>query len=216
VNAAMSDALGNIQRGLATIGDLRSRLISREQEYRKDVEQQTSEVSAQVQGESEKLRALTGDLSRTEIRAPATGQVVGLQMQTPGGVIQSGQKVMDIVPSDEPMLLEARVPPNFIDRLHAGLPVDIRFNSFAHTPTLVVEGKVLSVSTDLITDPNNPNMSYYLARVEVTPEGKKKLGNRQLQAGMPTEMVFKTGERSLLTYLLGPLLKRFAASMKEA
>jgi len=169
-----------------------------------------------VQAESEKLRALTGDLARIEIRAPASGQVVGLQMQTAGGVIQPGQKVMDIVPSDEPLLLEARVPPNFIDRMHSGLPVDIRFSTFAHTPTLVIDGKVMSVSRDLITDPNNPNMSYYLARVEVTPEGKQKLGNRQLQAGMPTEVIFKTGERSLLTYLLGPLYKRMASSMKEA
>ena len=70
---------------------------------------------------------------------------------------------------------------------------------------------------DLISDPNNPQSPpYYLARVEVTPEGRKKLGNRQLQAGMPTEMVFRTGERSMLTYLLGPLYKRAAAAMKEA
>jgi protease secretion system membrane fusion protein len=59
-------------------------------------------------------------------------------------------------------------------------------------------------------------MSYYLARVEVTPEGMKRLGGRQLQAGMPTEMIFRTGERSLLNYLLGPLYKRMSASMKEA
>jgi protease secretion system membrane fusion protein len=142
--------------------------------------------------------------------------VVGLQIQTPGGVIQPGQKLMDIVPFDEPLLLEAKVPPTFIDRMRAGLPVDIRFSNFAHSPTLVVEGKVLSVSGDLITDPNNPNVSYYLARVEVTPEGRKQLGDRQLQAGMPTEMIFRTGERSLLNYLLGPLYKRMAGSMKEA
>jgi protease secretion system membrane fusion protein len=217
--ASMSDATGRIMSSQATIGDLRSRLISREQDYRKDVEQQMSDVKAQVEAEAQKLRALTGDLSRIEIRSPATGQVVGLQMQTAGGVVQPGMKIMDVVPNDEPLLLEARVPPNFIDRVHAGLPVDIRFNSFAHTPTLVVDGKVVSISSDLITDQNAqgaPAMQYYLARVEVTPEGRKKLGNRQLQAGMPTEMVFRTGERSLLTYLLGPLYKRAAAAMKEA
>ena len=215
INASMSDALGNIQRSIAGIGDLRSRVISREQEYRKDVEQQMSDVKAQVQAEAEKLHALTGDLARIDIKAPATGQVVGLAVQTPGGVIQAGQKLMDIVPADEPLLLEARVQPHFIDRVHAGLPVDIRFTSFAHSPTLVVDGKVLSISSDLITD-QATNQSYYLARVEVTPEGKKKLGTRQLQAGMPTEVIFRTGERSLLTYLLGPLYKRMAASMKEA
>jgi protease secretion system membrane fusion protein len=121
---------------------------------------------------------------------------------------------MDIVPNDEPLLLEARVQPNFIDRVHSGLPVDIRFSAFAHSPTMVVDGKVMSVSGDLITDPTN-NVSYYLARVAVTPEGLKKLGKRQMQPGMPTEVIFKTGERSLLTYMLGPLTKRMAASMKE-
>jgi protease secretion system membrane fusion protein len=215
VNASLSDALGNIQRGLASIGDLRSRIISKEQEYRKDVEQQMSDVKAQVESEQQKLLALTGDLSRIDIKSPANGQVVGLQIQTAGGVIQAGQKLMDIVPFDEPLLLEARVAPNYIDRLHAGLPVDIRFSSFAHTPTLVVDGKVVSISNDLLTD-QATNQSYYLARVEVTPEGRKQLGGRQLQAGMPTEMVFRTGERSMLTYLLGPLYKRMAASMKEA
>jgi protease secretion system membrane fusion protein len=216
VSAALSDLQGNILRTLASVGDLRSRLVSREQDYRKEIEQQMADVKSQVQAEAERYRALRDDLARIEIKSPAAGQVVGLAVQTPGGVIQPAQKLMDIVPSDEPLLLEAKVQPNFIDRVHAGLPVDIRFNSFAHSPTLVVDGKVLSVSKDLITDPNNPNMAYYLARVQVTPEGMHKLGPRQLQAGMPTEMIFRTGERSLLNYLLGPLYKRMSASMKEA
>jgi protease secretion system membrane fusion protein len=123
---------------------------------------------------------------------------------------------MDIVPKDEPLLLEAKVQPNFIDRVHAGLPVDIRFNAFSHTPTLVVDGKVISVSGDLVTDPAAPQSPpYYLARVAVTPEGYAKLGNRQLQPGMPTEVVFRTGERSLVKYMIAPLIKRMAASMKE-
>jgi len=214
-NASISDATGNIQRAIAGIGDLRSRIISREQDYNKDVQQQMSDVKAQVEAEAEHLRSLTGDLDRIDIKSPATGQVVGLALQSPGGVVQPGAKIMDIVPNDEPLLLEAKVPPNYIDRMRKGLPVDIRFNTFANTPTLVVDGKVVSVSSDLITDPDT-RQSYYLARVEVTPEGRKQLGNRKLEAGMPTEMVFRTGERSLLTYLLGPLYKRAAASMKEA
>jgi protease secretion system membrane fusion protein len=106
------------------------------------------------------------------------------------------------------------VAPHLIDRVHASLPVDVRFSSFAHTPQLVVEGKVVSVSADLLLDPQT-GAGYYLARVGVTPEGYKKLGKRQLQPGMPVEVVFLTGERSMLTYLLSPLTKRLAASMKE-
>ena len=68
---------------------------------------------------------------------------------------------------------------------------------------------------DLLADPANPQFSYFLARVQVTPEGMKTLGTRQMQPGMPAEIVIKTGERSLLTYLLHPLTKRMVASLKE-
>jgi protease secretion system membrane fusion protein len=95
------------------------------------------------------------------------------------------------------------------------LSADIRFSSFAHSPQLVVEGKLVSVSGDLLSDPQAPQYTYYLARVQVTPDGMKTLGQRQMQPGMPVEIVIKTGERSLLTYLIHPLTKRMAASMKE-
>ena len=139
---------------------------------------------------------------------------MGLAVQTVGGVVQAGQKIMDIVPDNELLLVETRVAPNLIDKVHAGLPVDIRFNAFSNSPTLVVDGKVVSISGDLLTDPQT-GVQYYLSRVAVTPEGYKKLGKRTLQPGMPVEVVLKTGERSLLAYMLHPLTKRLAAAMKE-
>jgi protease secretion system membrane fusion protein len=78
----------------------------------------------------------------------------------------------------------------------------------------VVQGQVASVSGDLLIDAHT-GAGYYLARVLVTPEGLEKLGKRQMQPGMPVELIFRTGERSLLTYLLHPLTRRMAASMKE-
>ena len=213
-NAAIAELHGNTIRARRAIGELRQRTIARQQEYRKEIQTQIADVSREAQGDMEKFRALQDELGRVDIKAPAKGQVVGLSVQTTGGVIQPGQKLMDIVPDDEPLLLEAHVQPHFIDRVHAGLPVDIRFSAFSHSPALVVDGKVLSVSGDLITDPAT-NISYYLARVAVTADGLKKLGKRQMQPGMPTEVIFKTGERSLLTYMLGPLTKRVAASRKE-
>jgi len=214
--ASLAELQGNIVRARQAISEMRQRAISLRQQYSKETEGLMADVSRDVQGESEKVFALKNDLARTEIRSPAEGQVVALAMQTPGGVVQAGQKLMDIVPKDEPLLLEAKVPPHVIDRVHAGLPVDIRFSSFAHSPTLVVDGKVLSVSGDLITEPQgNSAVSYYLARVAVTPEGVKQLGHRTMQPGMPVEVIFRTGERTLFKYLIGPLTKRMAASMKE-
>lgn len=214
-NSAVAELLGNSARGRQAIAEMRQRAIARRQEYRKEVETQLADVTREVLADAEKFVAVKSDLERTEIRSPAAGQVVGLAVQTVGGVIQAGQKLMDVVPENEPLLLEARVAPHLIDKVHAGLPADVRFSAFAHSPQLVVQGKVESISADLLTDPQNPQVAYYLARVSVTPEGLKALGRRQMQPGMPVEVIIKTGERSLLTYLLHPLSRRLAASMKE-
>jgi len=97
-STAIADLQGNTVRAARTIGELRQRALSRQQEYRKEVETQLADVSRDVLSDNEKLRAVTDDLARTEIKAPAAGQVVGLAVQTVGGVVQPGQKLMDIVP----------------------------------------------------------------------------------------------------------------------
>lgn len=213
-SASMADLQGNTLRAKSSIAELRSRAVSRKQEYRKEVETQLADVARQVLAEAERYRAVRNDLERTEVRSPAAGQVVGLATQTVGGVVTPGMKLMDIVPKGAPLMLEAHVAPHMIDRVKTGMPVDVRFSSFANSPQLVVQGKVDSISGDLLTDAQGQN-SYYLARVQVTDEGVKVLGHRQLHPGMPVEVVFKGGERSMLTYLLHPLTKRLAASMTE-
>jgi protease secretion system membrane fusion protein len=215
VQAALADLNGSILRASSSIAEMTQRSLARQSEYRKEVESLLADVSREVQADAEKFTAIQADLKRVDIRAPAAGQVVSLAVQTVGAVVQPGQKLMDIVPERQVLVLESQIPPHLIDKVHAGLPTDIRFNTFAHSPQLVVEGKVISVSGDLLTDPGNPPISYFLARLEVTPEGMKTLGNRQMQAGMPAEVVIKTGSRSMLTYMLNPLLKRLAGSMKE-
>ena len=214
-NAAIADLMGNSLRVNRQVAELTQRSLARKQEYRKEVESQLAEVTREVQSDAEKFVAVTADLDRMEIKAPATGQVVGLTVQTVGAVLQPGQKLLDVVPDSQTLLLEAHIPPHLIDKVQAGLSTDVRFNAFAHSPQLVVEGKVLSVSGDLLSDPAQPQFSYFLARVQVTPDGMKTLGSRQMQPGMPAEIVIKTGERSMLTYLLHPLVKRMASSMKE-
>jgi protease secretion system membrane fusion protein len=212
---SVAEITGNIARGQQTIAEARQRLIALQQEYRKEIETQLTDVTRDAEAEGQRYKALAEDLKRVEIKAPATGQVVSLAAQTVGAVISPGQKLMDIVPEKEKLLLEARVPPHLIDRVREGMPVDMWFNAFAHTPDLVVDGKLVSLSRDLLQDPQNANTYYYLARIEVTPEGMKKLGHRVIQPGMPAQFVIKTGERSLLTYIMYPLVRRIAASMKE-
>lgn len=212
--ASQADLKGQSARALLAIAELQQRKVARQQDYRKEIESQLSEVTREVQADAERMTAVNADLERTQIRASSDGQVVGLTVQSVGAVIQPGQKIMDLVPENEPLILETRIEPHLIDKVHTGLNADVRFSSFANTPQLVVEGKILSVSQDLLVD-QATGAGYYLARLSITPGGMKSLGNRQLQAGMPAEVVIKTGERSMLTYLLKPLLKRMASSLKE-
>jgi len=214
IQASVQELKGNIARAKQAIAEVRQRLIGRRQDYRKETDTQLVDAARDAQGDQGKVVALAGELERVEIKAPATGQVVGLAVQSVGGVVAPGQKLMDIVPQRETLLLETRIPPNLIDSVHAGLIADVRFSTFAHAPQLVVQGKVVSVSADLLSEPQT-NTSYFLARVEVTPEGMATLGKRQMHPGMPVELVIRTGERTVLTYLLQPLTRRLAASMTE-
>lgn len=213
-NAGLAELTGNSAKALHSIAELRERVMLRQQEYRKEVETQLAEVVRDVQADTEKYSSFKADLERTDLKAPAAGQVVGLAVQTAGAVVQAGQKLMDIVPDGEALLLETHIAPHLIDHVHVGLQADVRFSAFAHSPQLVVQGQVESISRDVLVDQPG-GVTYYLARVRVLPEGMKTLGSRQMQAGMPVEVIIRTGERSLLKYLLGPLTKRLAASMKE-
>jgi membrane fusion protein, protease secretion system len=218
LNEQLAATASLVKEGYATLNQ-QHELELKIAEFKSGTASQLAQVQLEVEADGEKTRALAEELADTEVRSPASGQVVGLQVQTVGAVIQPGQKMMDIVPLHEGLLIDTKVAPQLIDSIHKGLPVNVSFSSFAHSPQLVVAGVVESLSKDIVTEPQvNPAMpgaSYYLARVSVTPEGVKSLGKREMQPGMPVQVVIKTGERSLLTYLVDPLIKKIRPSMKE-
>ena len=172
------------------------------------------ELQHQIKAAQQRLSAAEQDLERLEIRSSADGQVVGLSIAAVGAVIQPAQRIMDIVPKGEDLTIESRVAPQFIDRIATGDAVDIRFSGFSNAPQLVVDGVLTSVSQDVLIDPAT-QQPYYLARAVITPDGLNMLGKREMQPGMPAEVIIKTGSRTMLNYLLHPLTKRVATSMKE-
>ena len=172
-----------------------------------------TELRYRIGAAEERLLVAERDLEKMLIKASSQGQVIGLEV-TLGAVISAGQRIMDIVPQEDTLVLETQVQPNLIDRVAPGDPVDIRFSSFSHSPQLVLPGLVESISQDVLTD-EKTRMPYYLARIQVTPEGLEVLGNRRMQPGMPVEVIIKTGSRTLLEYLAHPLTRRISQSMKE-
>ena len=216
LKAVMAELNASKLRTERGIAELRQRRAQRIMESSKESAAQLAEVRREVQAGRERLNALTAELGRIHIKAPVDGQVVGLTLASIGGVVSPGQKLMDIVPTEENVVLEARIPTHIIDRVHTGDPVAARFTAFSHSPQLVAGARISSLSGDVVTEQTPMgNASFYLARVILTPDGLKTLGNRQLQPGMGAEVLIKTGERSLLTYLLQPLTKRIAAAMTE-
>lgn len=212
--AKMSELRFEMTRSRRAAAEFRLKRTQREQEYRREVATEMAAVRLEIEIEGERLKSAGDMLERTRIRAPASGAVVGLANQTVGGVIPAGGRIMDVVPRDEQLVFEAQVPPNLIHRVSIGQHASIRFSNFGSAPMLTVDSRVISVSADLLTDPVT-NIAYYLARVEVTPEGRKALGRHVLQPGMPAEIIILTGERSLLAYWLHPLVRRFATSLTE-
>jgi protease secretion system membrane fusion protein len=207
----------------ADIANLRVELSNIQLELGKaqiSFERATDAELSEVQKRKETLRAnvqsLRFDQSLTSLRSPATGTVVALKAHTEGGVIGGGQVLMEIVPDNEPLIVEAAVPPQLIDKVRVGMNTDMRFSAFNSITTPVVPGQVLLVGADRLP-PHPPRFpeEHFLVQIATTAQGQLLLGKNQIVAGMPVEIVIKGGERSFMSYLLKPLADRFARSFKE-
>ena len=214
LNALIAEDEGNLGRLQKQVAELKMRMAQRQQEYQKEVETQLSDVHREVSALEERIRALEFEVQNTEIRSPSDGKVVGLSVFTVGGVVQAGEHLMDIVPLDEPLRIDAQIPTRLIDRVHVGLPVDLMFTNFNASSTPRIPGVVAMVGADALVDPNT-KQPYYKVQVEVTDDGMRKLGDNKVIPGMQVEVFIRTGERTLLTYLFKPLRDRMRPAMTE-
>lgn len=212
--AATYEDTSNLGRVRQSIVETRVRIATRQSEYRKEVESQLTDVQREASSLNSRLDALNFEVVNAEIRSPADGLVVGMTVHTVGGVVSAGAPLMDIVPEDEPLRVETQIATHLIDKVHTGLEVDILFSAFQQSTTPHVPGKVVQVSADALVDPKQ-NYPYYKAVVEVTPEGMKALRQHQIRAGMPAEVFVRTGERTLLNYIIKPLTDRLNNALTE-
>ena len=211
---AIAEDYANVGRTRNQIAELKLRILQRTQEQQKEVQSQLTDIQKEATALADRLGAIDYEVSKTLIRSPINGSVVGLRIHTVGGIIRGGAPLMDVVPVGDPLLVEARVPVQAIDKIYPNLPVEISFPAFSHAQTPNIPGKVLTISADSLTD-EATHQSYYLAQIQVTPEGMTKLSQNHVRPGMPADVVIKTGERTMLNYLIKPLSQRLNASFKE-
>lgn len=183
-----------------------------QQRFRTEVVSQLSEVRQRIFDAQQRLRRLSDQVQRTSILAPVSGRVVGLEVHTVGAVLAPGEKLMDIIPQTDQLVVDAEVNPNDIDKVHPGLEADVRFTALNFRTTPVVRGQVITVSADRLE--NADGQPYFLARIEVPEEQRLLLDEQPILAGMSADVFIITGERTALNYVMRPLTDALAASMR--
>jgi protease secretion system membrane fusion protein len=214
IDGAIAEDSGNIGRTKRQIAEMELRRSQRQQEYQREVRTQLSEVQKEVNALRERLASQDFDQAGNDVKSPATGTVVGMAVFTKGAVVAGGFKMMDIVPAGDELEVEGSIPVHLIDKIHNGLPVDFIFSAFNQNSTPHIPGIVINVSPDRLTDERS-GQPYYKMKARVTPAGLKLLAHNKVISGMPVEMFVKTGERTMMNYLLKPIFDRAKTSMTE-
>jgi protease secretion system membrane fusion protein len=216
LDGAISEDFGQIGRSRSQVIELTLRRQQRVQDYQKEVRTQLAETQQQAEALGARRTAQDFDVASVDVKAPVDGTVVGLAVFTKGGVVPQGFKLMDIVPSDDPLVVEGQLAVNLVDKVHVGLPVELHFSAFNTNRTPNIPGEVTQVSADRSLD-ERTGAPYYKMRVKVTAAGAKLIASHKLgvQSGMPVELFVKTGERTMMNYLLKPVFDRAKTSLSE-
>lgn len=206
-----AEVVANVARVKGQIGEMRLRILEAENKIRSDAETELHDVEARLDELEQRILAARDKLSRTEIRAPITGTVNDLTVHTVNGVISAGETVMSIVPAGE-MSVEVRVPPTDIDQIAAGQDAKLRFSAFNQRTTPELPGTVMVVAAAATTDPAT-GAPYF--SVVINLNDAAKLGKHELIPGMPVEVFFQTGERTVLSYLAKPFSDQIERAFRE-
>ena len=186
-----------------------------DQDLQSEVMRDLRELQGKLAELGERKVAAEDQLKRVELRAPQAGVVHQLTAFTVGGVIQAGETIMQIVPQEEELVVEAKLSPTDIDMVHVGQVAYVRFSAFNQRTTPEIEGRVERVSADLSRDQNQPAQAYYTVRIALTKAGLSQLNGVSLVPGMPAEVHLSTGDRTMLSYLVKPLHDQLARAFRE-
>ncbi len=194
------------------------KILQAQQNFEREVAKEFAEVQTELFALQEKKRALEDTLKRTVVLAPQQGVVHALSVHAPGEVLKPGSHMLDIVPGNERLIVETKLSPQDIDQVQIGQMAEVRFTAFKQRDMPKIEGRLTTLSADrMIEESGGIQQPYYLGRVEITVAGLQQLAERKLQllAGMPADVLVKTGERTFWHYLTAPLTDMVGRPMKE-
>ena len=223
VRRAIAEADGQIGRLTAEIDEI----IEVKDRYSAQIDQALGEhsdaaldqlqvVAAELDGIREQFRTAQAVLGRVDVMAPVSGTIVRLYYHTAGGVVESGKAIVEILPSDKPLIIEAQVHRTDIDSVKIGLPATIRLSALNQRTTPVLNGKVYYVSADTITDQQaGAKQEVYVARISIASEELLRVPGFSPTPGMPAEIMIQTDERTFVQYLMKPILDSMSRAFRE-
>jgi HlyD family type I secretion membrane fusion protein len=214
VMGAREDRMAQIERAKSAIREAEVQVARIRSEFKRDVLLEQRETQTKIAEIEEKVRAAADVQARREIAAPMDGYVVNLRFFTVGGVVRAGDPILDLVPKDEELVVEVEVNPVDIDVVGVGMEAEVRFSAFRQRVMPIVLGSVTHVSADIFKN-ERTGASFYRARVTVSPEQRKLLGEVQIQPGMPAEVLILSGARTMLGYLWSPIRDSFRRAFRE-
>ncbi|MBP2237492.1 HlyD family secretion protein [Sinorhizobium kostiense] len=223
IQRAIADAEGQIGRLMAEISETGAQILKQEQQVRQTEENYREAALAELQNAEaeldsvrEQLRGAASVLRRATINAPVSGTVVRLYYHTPGGVIESGKPILEILPSHVPLIIEAMVLRTQIDSVKVGQKATVRLTALNQRTTPVLDGEVFYVSADSFPDAADEGArEVYLARVNLPVRELSRVPGFAPTPGMPAEILIQTAERTFFDYLTKPIRDSMARAFME-
>lgn len=205
-----------IARSEQRIGETEMQLLTLRQQDLEKASEQLAEVRAELARLRSQFPLHEDVLSRTVVQAPMAGTVLNVRVTTESGVVRPGEPLLDIVPAEAKLVIDARVRPTDIDDVQAGMMARVVLVAYRQRHLPQIHGTVRSLSADRLVD-ERTGEPYFLAKVEVDPEELDRLGDLvRLAPGMPAEVMILTGEQTFLDYLIRPLSDSVRRSFRES
>ncbi|SFJ95429.1 HlyD family secretion protein [Pseudovibrio ascidiaceicola] len=208
------DFIAQIAKTEEAIAERNIQIMQIEEDVLTKTLEQLQQVRAEIAQLEEKKIAAQDQLMRMEIKSPQSGTIHDLTIHTIGGVIAPGEIVMQVVPREDVLVIEAQVQPIDVDQLTPNQEATIRLPSFDQRTTPELTAAVKTISPDLLEDPKT-GLSFYMAELTISEDELDKLGGKNLVPGMPVEAFIQTGNRTVISYIMKPMVDQIAHAMRE-